>query len=446
MKLTDRRQAGKRKEQLSYAKNLVKDRKGTTLVETMVTLFLISILMAMAASALSSASRIFVRIQKTQYAQSVLDTTMTELRTITKDATGYVKLYERTTAMDEQYGGSKGTNTKGNAIEFMTPEGFVELVSANGCSETEIHIGDKVTGTADAVETGQLLTRYYFRNSNTGQYIFTQNGKPVARAVANVFAKGFYMGNYVEVEYSYPANVSDGSKISSITAKVTVYSEYDKATKSLKNVMATDTEVLEFRNPITVKGNADSAITAIKQKSIVEKKIVKQKAELVDASQGFYDLLENQQVDELVTGIALKHNLKPVYLKIEGTEAGVPAAYQTVTQTDESGAQTAKSAQEELDENNQESSSDTDYEPEVVLQYVNTTTVSMTLQGNESQIREMLDDIAKNYPGVQVRSFDMNENTYVDSSLQQISQNNCECVLAVYTCGQLGTTASGEEN
>ena len=38
----------------------------------------------------------------------------------------------------------------------------------------------------------------------------------------------------------------------------------------------------------------------IKQKSIVEKKFVKQKAELVDASQGFYDLLENQQVDELV--------------------------------------------------------------------------------------------------------------------------------------------------
>ena len=60
------------------------------------------------------------------------------------------------------------------------------------------------------------------------------------------------------------------------------------------------------------------------------------------------------------------------------------------------------------------------------MQYVNTTTVSMTLQGNEPQIREMLDDIARNYPGVQVRSFDMNENTYVDSSLQQVSQNNCE--------------------
>ena len=186
----------------------------------------------------------------------------------------------------------------------------------------------------------------------------------------------------------------------------------------------------------------------INQQNTIEKKIVKQKAELSDASQGFYDLLENQQVDELLTGIALKHNLKPVYLKIEGTQAGVPAAYQTVTQVADSSAQTAKSAQEELDENQKDSSDDTTEQSEV-LQYVNTTTVSMTLQGNETQIREMLDDIAKNYPGVQVRSFDMNESTYVDSNLQQVSQNSCECVMAVYTCGQLQTTnaaASGEEN
>ena len=80
----------------------------------------------------------------------------------------------------------------------------------------------------------------------------------------------------------------------------------------------------------------------INQQKTIEKKIIKQKAELSDASQGFYDLLENQQVDELLTGIALKHGLKPVYLKIEGTEAGVPAAYQTVTQTEDSGTQTAK--------------------------------------------------------------------------------------------------------
>ena len=96
-----------------------------------------------------------------------------------------------------------------------------------------------------------------------------------------------------------------------------------------------------------------------------------------------------------MTGIALKHNLKPVYLKIEGTEAGVPAAYQTVTQTDESGAQTAKSAQEELDENSQESSSETDYETGSCLAVCKYNDGVHDLQGNEPQIREMLDDIAK---------------------------------------------------
>ena len=65
-------------------------KKGTTLVEMIVTLLLISIMMTMAAASLSSAAKIFVRVQKTQYAQSITDTVMTELRTITKDASGYV--------------------------------------------------------------------------------------------------------------------------------------------------------------------------------------------------------------------------------------------------------------------------------------------------------------------------------------------------------------------
>lgn len=63
---------------------LLKKRNGTTLVEMVVTMLLISIMMAMAASSLSSASKIFVKVQKTEYAQSIVDTLMTELRTITK--------------------------------------------------------------------------------------------------------------------------------------------------------------------------------------------------------------------------------------------------------------------------------------------------------------------------------------------------------------------------
>lgn len=75
-------------------RSLLQKKEGTTLVETMVCLLLISIMLAMAASALSAASRIFVRVQRMQYAQSILDTAMTELRTITQNASGYVKIYD----------------------------------------------------------------------------------------------------------------------------------------------------------------------------------------------------------------------------------------------------------------------------------------------------------------------------------------------------------------
>ena len=163
----------------------------------------------------------------------------------------------------------------------------------------------------------------------------------------------------------------------------------------------------------------------ISSKASTEKKIVTQKENLKKAQEGFYDLMENREVDSLITGLALKHDLFPVYLNIEDPVAGVPAAYQLSEASDDSAE----------DSSAEESQSTLPY-----VQYVNTTTVTITLQGQEVQIRELLDDIAKNYPGIQVRSFDMQSGTYVDSSLQKTEQMNCNCVLAVYTCGELSNT------
>ena len=159
----------------------------------------------------------------------------------------------------------------------------------------------------------------------------------------------------------------------------------------------------------------------ISSKASTEKKIATQKENLKKAQEGFYDLMENREVDSLITGLALKHDLFPVYLNIEDTVAGVPAAYQLSETSEDSSAE--------------ESQSTLPY-----VQYVNTTTVTITLQGQEAQIRELLDEIANNYPGIQVRSFDMQSGTYVDSSLQKTEQMNCNCVLAVYTCGELSNT------
>lgn len=229
---------------------ILRKKQGTTMVEMMVTLLLISIMMTMAVSFLSSASHIFMQVQKTQYAQSILDTVMTELRAITKNASSYIKIYENAKNIANSTG-----NCDGNTIEFINEEGYAVLVSTDGCDDTELYIGDNVIGTAKAVEEGQLLTRYYFVDGGT--YTYEKDGKAAARAVAAVYGKGFYMGNYLKITYSWPDGAQEEGVTDHILATVTLYSDAD-----YQDPIAEDSEVLEFRHKIACKTD----ITAIAQK------------------------------------------------------------------------------------------------------------------------------------------------------------------------------------
>lgn len=242
-----RRNVHKKQEQVSKEQS----KRGTTLVEMIVTLMLISIMMTIAVASLSSASRIFVKLQKEQYAQSILDTVMTELRGITKDATGYVKIYEENSSISE----STGTTSSGTTLEFLTPEGYTELVSANGCEATQLFIGDEKSGNAEAIPKGRLLTMYYFRDSSTGTYIYSHGTQPIARAVAEVYGNGFYMGNYLKVTFSFSDGTMNGEKVSGILATVELYSD-----SAYQNKVAEDTTVLDFRYDIKCKTDKTAVV------------------------------------------------------------------------------------------------------------------------------------------------------------------------------------------
>ncbi len=236
-------------------------RKGTTLVELMVSLVLISILMAMAVAALSSATRIFVKVQKTQYAQSILDTVMTELRGMTEDAEGYIKIYPK-----DGFGPDVLGDTGGTTLEFQTADGYVEVLSQEGEEETDIYIGDNQSGSFEKVEAGRLLTRYYTPKGSTGTYVCQRDSTPVARAVAKAYGEGFYMKNYLEIDYQ--ATPDSEGKISSIRATLSLYATNSDGTKQADPI-ATDTEVLELRKALPLKTRTGSA-TAIAETDTAE--------------------------------------------------------------------------------------------------------------------------------------------------------------------------------
>ena len=118
-------------------RRLLNKKDGTTLVETIVTMLLISIMFAMAATALSSAAKMFVREQRLQYAQSILDTTMTELRGIVENADGYIKIYDAEREKKQKITNITGNNS-GNILEFINGDGYAVLISADGCEKTQL--------------------------------------------------------------------------------------------------------------------------------------------------------------------------------------------------------------------------------------------------------------------------------------------------------------------
>ncbi len=182
----------------------------------------------------------------------------------------------------------------------------------------------------------------------------------------------------------------------------------------------------------------------------VEEKIAGQEETLNKAKEEYSDLLENQEVDELLTGIVLNHSLFPVSLSIAETEDAVPDAYflsakantaaSDAEEATQSGLDTAAA---ELDGTTEEDSSADTAVTQVYTKYVHSTDVSLTLRGSEEMIRSFLNDIAVDHPELQVRSFTIQEGTYLNENLQSVETTTCSCVIAVYTCGD--TSGTGEE-
>ena len=252
-----------------------KHKAGTTLVELVVSMLLFSMISLIVIGVLSPAAKMFVRMQRIQFARIILDNTIDELRGIVQEAAGYVKIYENGAETSDIIGvdgdGMQGT-CEGPALEFLNSQGYVVLVSAQGCGETAIVRGGKLTEQKiEAQGGGRLLTRYYAQERHeNGLYLYADaGGNPlVARAVSSVFTDGYYMGNYLKITFSFQdgagnvIDVDEGVSVDYLVADVGLYR--DEACRD-EDLVVQDRVILDFkysvqcRKGITGK-NADNAL------------------------------------------------------------------------------------------------------------------------------------------------------------------------------------------
>lgn len=220
---------------------LRKNRKsGISLAETMVTLLVLGIIMAMMVGILSPAAKIYMRIQKLLFAQVILDNTIQELQGMTRTAAGYIKIYENcgeTDSIADQTG-----MPGGQGLEFVNEDGYVTLISAEGCPGTGIYRGSQLFDTVNPgdIPKGRLFARYYVREKDEKYHYEDSSGQPIARAVNHVFTDRYYMGNYLEITFSYPPGTSPDGQVEYLEAEVGLYADEEKTKLVVKESVALD--------------------------------------------------------------------------------------------------------------------------------------------------------------------------------------------------------------
>ncbi|MCI8930061.1 MAG: hypothetical protein HFI00_06180 [Lachnospiraceae bacterium] len=151
---------------------------------------------------------------------------------------------------------------------------------------------------------------------------------------------------------------------------------------------------------------AEGMQAAIDGIPVLEQEIGNSREELEEVSSVYYERMENHQVDELLTGLALKHGLFPVSLSIEGAVPKIPAAYlYGVT----AGSEKVPSEH-----------------------YIQTAAGNMVLRGEEAKFFGFLDDVETNYPALRLCKLQMEQQIYFDEDWNIIDQPDMSCVLEIY--------------
>ncbi len=151
---------------------------------------------------------------------------------------------------------------------------------------------------------------------------------------------------------------------------------------------------------------AEGMQAAIDGIPVLEQEIGNSGAKLEEVSSVYYERMENHQVDELLTGLALKHGLFPVSLSIEGAVPKIPAAYlYGVT----AGSEKVPSEH-----------------------YIQTAAGNMVLRGEEAKFFGFLDDVETNYPALRLCKLQMEQQIYFDEDWNIIDQPDMSCALEIY--------------
>lgn len=186
----------------------------------------------------------------------------------------------------------------------------------------------------------------------------------------------------------------------------------------------------------------------IDARAALDDSIAQNEAALKTAGEPYYpDDLETRQMDDIITGIALKNGLFPQSLTLTEAVPGAVSAYLAVQEQEDGSAAPAEGADQtgEAPDAPQtdgsaapaENADQTGEAPDALQTdggvYIGTATLSA--QGDVSQWLHFLDEVERSCKGLRVTNFSISDYDYVENNTQAVSTSLITGTLEIYLCG-----------
>lgn len=186
----------------------------------------------------------------------------------------------------------------------------------------------------------------------------------------------------------------------------------------------------------------------IDARAALDDSIAQNEAALKTAGEPYYPAgLETRQMDDIITGIALKNGLFPQSLTLTEAVPGAVRAYLAVQEQADGSAEPAEGADQTGEapdapqtdgsaapaENADQTGEAADAPQTGGGVYIGTATLSA--QGDVSQWLHFLDEVERSCKGLRVTNFSISDYDYVENNTQAVSTSLITGTLEIYLCG-----------
>lgn len=181
----------------------------------------------------------------------------------------------------------------------------------------------------------------------------------------------------------------------------------------------------------------------IDARAALDDSIAQNEAALKTAGEPYYPAgLETRQMDDIITGLALKNGLFPQSLTLTEAVPGAVRAYLAVQEQEDGSAAPAEGADQtgEAPDGSAapaEGADQTGEAPDAPQTdggvYIGTATLSA--QGDVSQWLHFLDEVERSCKGLRVTNFSISDYDYVENNTQAVSTSLITGTLEIYLCG-----------